>query len=65
MTREALRELRDKHHLTQRELGLMLGYSENYIMRLERGHEKITPRFERLVSSMFSYGKTRKYSTTT
>ena len=60
MTGEELKEIRTEHNLTQRALGELLGYHANYIMRLERGHESITARFERLVRNMLGNKKVKK-----
>lgn len=62
MTGEELKEIRTDHNLTQRALGELLGYNANYIMRLERGHESITQRFERLVRNMLGNKKVKKVS---
>jgi len=60
MTKEELRALRDEHGLTQRVMGELLGYGANYISRLERGDEEITPRFEKLVRAMLRTKKVKK-----
>ena len=57
MTKENLRDLREAHQLTQRALGELLGYTANYISRLERGDEEISPKFEKLVRSMLGRRK--------
>ena len=55
-----LKRLRKDHSLTQKALGEMLGYGSNYISRLERGDEKITPRFEKLVRLAIGKKKAKK-----
>jgi len=57
VTKENLRALREAHQLTQRALAELLGYTPNYISRLERGDEAISPKFERLVRSMLGTRK--------
>ena len=55
MTGAELRILRKTHGLTQRALALLLGYTPNYIARLERGDIergatlKISQRLEKLI----------------
>jgi len=60
MTSENLKELREAHGLTQRAMGELLGYTANYISRLERGDETITNRFEKLVRSVLKQKKYKK-----
>ncbi len=71
MTGQELHDLRTAHGLTRKALGAMLGYSANYIARLEKGFEKsgdgerlipITPRCEKLIRSFFSTRKAQKSS---
>ena len=57
VTKETLRALREAHQLTQRALGELLGYTANYISRLERGDEAISPKFARLLRSMLGNRK--------
>lgn len=60
MTGEQLRALRHAHGLTQRAMAAALGYNENYLRRLENGHEKITQRFERLALMMYPHQSKKK-----
>lgn len=60
MNAEELRNLRNEHGLTQRAMGELLGYTANYISRLERGDEEITQRFEKLVRSVLRTKKMKK-----
>lgn len=60
MTKEELKKLREDHALTQRAMGELLGYTANYISRLERGDEAITQRLEKYVRSMLRHKKVRK-----
>lgn len=60
MTPQELKVLRESHHLTQRAIGELLGYTANYISRLERGDETITHRFEKLVRSMLHPTRIKK-----
>lgn len=62
MTAQELKELRRYHGLTQRAMGELLGYTPNYISRLERGDETITQRFEKLVRSIIAQKKVKKSS---
>jgi len=52
MTAVQLKEIRERHQLTQRGMGQLLGYTPNYISRLERGDEPISQRLERLVKAL-------------
>jgi predicted transcriptional regulator len=52
MTPQDLSQRRQRAHLTQKALGELLGYHANYIARLERGEEPITPRFRRLFQAL-------------
>lgn len=61
MTKEELRALRESHGLTQRAMGALLGYTANYIMRLERGHEEMSPRFEKVVHLMLPAKRAKQY----
>lgn len=65
MTPIELRELREAHDLTQKAIGELLGYTANYISRLERGDEAITQRFEKLARSVLKNRKPKKSSQTT
>ena len=64
MTSQELFDLRKAHGLTQKALGAILGYSANYIARLERGDMEngkaltITPRCEKMIRLCFSLRKT-------
>jgi transcriptional regulator with XRE-family HTH domain len=60
MTARELRQIREAHGLTQRAMGELLGYTPNYISRLERGDEAITQRFEKLVRSIVMQKKIKK-----
>lgn len=60
MTREELRKIRQQHRLTQKAMAHLLGYSENYIRRLENGHERITQRLEKLVVAMLPKKRMKK-----
>lgn len=62
MTKEELKELRESHGLTQRAMGELLGYTANYISRLERGDESINNRFEKLLRSVLRPKKPKKSS---
>jgi transcriptional regulator with XRE-family HTH domain len=62
MTKEELRNLRAQHGLTQHAMGALLGYTANYISRLERGDETITQRFEKLIHSLLRDKKIKKSS---
>ena len=67
MTGQELRELRDAHHLTRKEMAAMLGYHPNYLARLEKGWENdkpllITPRCEKVIRAIFSARKVQKSS---
>ena len=61
MTSQELRELRKAHGLTQKQMGEKLGYTGNYIARLERGKTEkgraeplpITQHFETVVFAVF------------
>lgn len=64
MTGQDLKALRDFHGLTQRALGEILGYTANYIYRLERGKEPMTRRAEKLVRIVLKRKKTQKVSQT-
>lgn len=68
MTPAELKKLRKEHGLTQRALGELLGYSANFIARLEseegRWKAPITQRFEKLVRSMLGTRKVKKVSQT-
>lgn len=55
-----LKLLRETHKLTQRALAEMLGYNANYISRLERGDETITPRFAKMVRTILGTKKIKK-----
>jgi len=53
LTAAALKDLRcELLHMTQRELGQALGYSETTIRHLEKGRSPITQRFEELLSNL-------------
>ncbi len=52
MTPQELVQRRQRARLTQKALGALLGYHANYIARLERGEEPITPRFLRLFQAL-------------
>lgn len=60
MTPDELKELRTNHKLSQPEMGRILGYTGNYIYRLENGKERITQRFEKLVVAVFGEKKVKK-----
>ena len=60
MKPQQLREIRQSHKLTQKAMGLLLGYSESYIRRLENSREPITQRFEKLFFAFFPVKKKRK-----
>lgn len=62
MTPTELRQIRKDRELTQRQLGDLLGYTANYISRLERGDEEITERFERLLRHIVFPLKAKKYT---
>jgi len=62
VTKEELKELRESHGLTQRAMGELLGYTANYISRLERGDESINNRFEKLLRSVLRPKKPKKSS---
>lgn len=62
MTPTELRQLRKDRELTQKQMGELLGYTPNYISRLERGDEDITERFERLVQHLVFPLKAKKSS---
>ncbi len=61
MTHKELRQIRDEHDLTQRELGELLGYNANYIARLERGEAPITKRLEKMLRAFFSTQTRRRH----
>jgi transcriptional regulator with XRE-family HTH domain len=60
MTREEFKALREAHGLTQRAMGELLGYTANYISRLERGNEPITPRCEKFIRTILRPKKMEK-----
>jgi transcriptional regulator with XRE-family HTH domain len=60
MTKEELRNIRERHNLSQSAFGQLLGYNGNYISRLERGDENISQRFEKWVRIQFPQKKERK-----
>lgn len=60
MTGEDLRTLRTAHTLTQRQMGLLLGYTANYVARLERGDAPITARFATLVRHVLGQRRAKK-----
>lgn len=62
MTPGELRQIRKDRELTQRQLGELLGYTANYISRLERGDEEITERFEKLLRHIIFPRKAKKYA---
>ena len=67
MTGEELRKLREEHGLTQKALGELLGYTGNYIYRLEKGGGSkedlgMTKRFEKLVRAILGRKKMPKHS---
>lgn len=62
MTPLELRQIRKDHDLTQRQIGELLGYTANYISRLECGKEIITPRFEKLVRNVILQRRAKKVS---
>lgn len=41
-----IKALREKYSLTQKQLGILIGYSRDQIYRLESGKRQITPHFE-------------------
>lgn len=56
-----LKRLREKHGLSMRKSGQLLGYSDSYISQIENGREKI-PTGERLLRFLAVYGDiTEKY----
>ena len=61
MTGRELQELRSKYDLTQKALGALLGYHANYISRLEREDEVITPRFEKFLRSVLTTQTLRRH----
>ena len=60
MNHTELRQIRKDRELTQRQMGELLGYTANYISRLERDDEEITERFERLVRLLIFPLKAKK-----
>jgi transcriptional regulator with XRE-family HTH domain len=62
MTPAELRQIRKDHDLTQRQMGELLGYTANYISRLECDQETITPRFEKLVRNVILQRRAKKVS---
>jgi transcriptional regulator with XRE-family HTH domain len=52
MTSEDFKTLRETHGLTQRAMGELLGYTANYVSRLERGEEPITARCEKFIRAI-------------
>lgn len=60
MTPAELRQIRKDRELTQRQMGELLGYTANYISRLERDDEHITGRFETLVMHIIFPLKSKK-----
>lgn len=62
MRGDELKKLREDHGLTQKAMAALLGYQANYLSRLERGDESITPRFEKLARAMLGKKKTQKSS---
>lgn len=62
MSPRELKALRKSRQLTQRAIGELLGYTANYISRLERGDEDITQRFEKLVRSILQTKRLKKDS---
>lgn len=62
MDGQELKALREAHNLTQVAIGELLGYTGNYISRLEREDERITKRFEKLVRLLTKQRPSKKYS---
>lgn len=60
MTPVELRQIRKDHDLTQRQMGELLGYTANYISRLERGDVSITSRLEKLVRNVILQRRAKK-----
>ena len=56
MKAEELRSIRKTHYLTQRALAVLLGYTANYIARLERGEETITEHFAKHLRAVLGRG---------
>lgn len=48
-----LRELRERHLLTQAEFAERIGYHPEYVANVERGHENAGPRFLRAAIQVF------------
>lgn len=57
MTPTELSTVRKAHGLTQKSLAELLGYTANYISRLERGDEPIMPRFAKIVQAVLQKKK--------
>ena len=49
-----LRAMRDKHHLTQRELARRLGVTQNYIPALEAGTRNPGPKLRQSLMQLFA-----------
>jgi transcriptional regulator with XRE-family HTH domain len=62
MTPGELRHIRKEHDLTQRQMGELLGYTANYISRLERGEVPITQRLEKLLRNVIFQRRAKKVS---
>jgi len=62
MTPGELRQIRKDHDLTQHQMGELLGYTANYISRLERGDVPITQRLEKLVRNVILQRRAKKVS---
>lgn len=58
-----LKRLRLRYRLTQAETADQLGYTTNYIARLERGEERITQRFALLVRKVLQKKKAPQQET--
>lgn len=58
MNKEELKEFRKKYNISQRQLGILLGYSHDQIYRLESGQRQLTDHF---IVSVNNLGKLLDY----
>jgi transcriptional regulator with XRE-family HTH domain len=47
-----VKDLREKYSISQRQLGLMLNYSRDYIYRVEAGKRRITAYFDSAIDNL-------------
>ena len=62
MTPADLKAIRERYNLNRTEFARLLGDSANYLMRIERGEEPISQRFEKIVRFTFPEKKNTKPS---